>query len=180
MERADPWFHRFGLIQLSHKSWSPNFSRGHHVVFHMCSAYLIIRILSSILRIFFENHPSENNIGCFLKTRVPSFFKLCMIINFHEDYKCTSFWWPLTFTQDHRISRKVNAHSTVEWESYEHLLFLFTMSLISIHHSENPAFSQWSHPFTGPSLYTEQIWSTFIFKILPFCLKYFVHTLLQI
>ena len=28
------------------------------------------------------------NVGYFVSTMVPNFFKLCRIINFYEDYKC--------------------------------------------------------------------------------------------
>ena len=60
---------------------------------------------------------------------VLNLFKLCVVINSHDDYKCVSFWWPLTFTQGHRISGKVNARNTVPCESYEHLLFLYELTI---------------------------------------------------
>ena len=64
-------------------------------------------------------------VGCFSKTYVPNFIKLCRIINSYEDYKFASSRWHMTFTEGHKVSREINVCNTVQYEWYEHLLFLF-------------------------------------------------------
>ena len=65
------------------------------------------------------------NVGPFSKTKVPSFFKVCVNVTSHEHYQCASFSVTFDLYSGHKVSGRLNACITVQCKSYEHLLFLF-------------------------------------------------------